>query len=244
MKRMGYWLGLCSLVLLGGCPSEAYNKAIWAKARALATQPEYVIGNSDVISVRVLGETEFVVEDKTVRPDGKIEFPTHGDITVVGKTPQGLRQELEKEFVETLGLRNPKVFVSVDSYVSKSVTIMGEVRVPGRFPYTGQMRVVDLLGRTVGWDPITAAQTRVLIFRDIEGEVKIYHVNIRDMFQRGDFSTNFYLRPGDIVWVPPTGWERVARSIRKVLSPLTAVANAIGLGVSTTSYFVPTTTAN
>ncbi|MHC4849341.1 MAG: polysaccharide biosynthesis/export family protein [Planctomycetota bacterium] len=243
MKRMGYWLGLACLVLLGGCPSEAYNKAIWARARALTTQPEYVIGNSDVISVRVLGEADFSVVSKTVRPDGKVSFPTHGDIDVVGKTPQGLRQQLEKDFVNTLGLRNPKVFVSVESFESKSVTIMGEVRVPGRFPYTGQMRIVDLLGRTIGWDPITAATTRVLLFRDIEGEVKIYHVNIMDMFRRGDFTTNFYLRPGDVVWVPPTGWERVARNIRKVLSPITALANAVGIGVTTSAYFVPTTTS-
>ena len=168
-----------------------------------------------------------------------VHWPTHGDIQVVGKTPQGLRQELEKDFVNSLGLRNPKVFVSIESFESKSVTIMGEVRVPGRFPYTGQMRVVDLLGRTIGWDPITAATTRVLLFRDIEGEVKIYHVNISDMFGKGDFTTNFYLRPGDVVWVPPTGWERVARAIRKVLSPLTALANSIGIGIQTSAYFVP-----
>jgi len=68
----------------------------------------------------------------------------------------------------------------------------------------------------------------------------MYHVNLHDFFERGDFTTNFYLRPGDIIWVPPTGWEKFARAIRRVLSPITAVANAIGLGVSTASYFVPT----
>ncbi|MHC4952922.1 MAG: polysaccharide biosynthesis/export family protein [Planctomycetota bacterium] len=232
-------LGGALLVASGACSSEAYKNAIWARARALSTQPEYVIGNSDTISVRVLSQPDFVVEGKTVRPDGKIAFPTHGDIEVVGKTPQELRAELEKEFVKTLGLLKPKVFVSVDAYESKSVTILGEVRVPGRFPYTGQMRVVDLLGRTIGWDPITAATTQVLIFRDIDGDVKMYHVNVRDFFERGDFTTNFYLRPGDIVWVPPTGWEKVARAIRRVLSPITAIANSIGIGVQTTSYFVP-----
>lgn len=227
------------LALATGCPSEAYNKAIWARARALATMPDYVIGNSDTISIRVLGQPDFAVTSRTIRPDGKIAFPEHGDITAVGKTPQGLREELEKSFIETLGLRDPKVFVSVDSFTSQSVTILGEVRVPGRFPYVGQMRVVDLLGRTIGWDPITAAQTRVLLFRDIEGEVKIYHINIRDMFQKGDFTTNFFLRPGDVIWVPPTGWEEVARAIRKVLSPITALANSVGIGVRTTAYFVP-----
>ena len=121
-----------------------------------------------------------------------------------------------------------------------SFSTLGEIRAPGRYPYTGQMRVVDLLGRTIGWNVITAATTEVLIFRDVDGDVKMYHVNLRAFFERGDFTTNFYLRPGDIVWVPPTNWEKVARQIRRVLSPITALANAIGIGVSTTSYFVPT----
>jgi len=238
-KTLATMFGVGLLLLAGACSSEAYKNAIWARARALSTQPEYVIGNSDAISIRVLGEAQFAVS-KTVRPDGKLAFPTHGDIEVVGKTPQELRAYLEKEFVETLGLRNPKVFVSVNSYASKTVTIFGEVRVPGRLPYTGQMRVTDVLARAIGWDPITAASTQVLLFRDVGGDVKMYHVNLHDFFERGDFTTNFYLRPGDIIWVPPTGWEKFARAIRRVLSPLTAVANAIGLGVSTTSYFVPT----
>ena len=240
-RRNARMLGVALLagLLLGGCSSEAYKAAIWAKARALSTQPEYVIGNSDAISIRVLGFDEYVIQGKIVRPDGKIAFPKAGDIQVVGKTPQQLRVDLEKEFVESLGLIDPKVFVSVDSYESKSVTVLGEVRVPGRFPYTGQMRVVDLLARTIGWDPITAASTQVLIFRDIDGDVKMYHVNLRAFFERGDFTTNFYLRPGDVVWVPPTGWEKLARGIRRALSPITAIANAIGIGVSTTAYFVP-----
>jgi len=233
--------GLLSMpLLLGGCQSEAYKAAIWAKARALSTQPDYVIGNSDAISIRVLGQgNEFVIANKVVRPDGKIAFPKAGDLQVVGKTPQQLREDLEKDFVELLGLRDPKVFVSVDSYASKSVTILGEVNVPGRFPYTGQMRVVDLLGRTIGWNVITAATTEVLIFRDIDGDVKMYHVNLRAFFERGDFTTNFYLRPGDIVWVPPTGWEKLARGIRRALSPITAIMNAVGIGVQATNYFVP-----
>ena len=241
MKRtvLACMLGLGLLLACVACSSEAYKNAIWARARALSTQPEYVIGNSDNITIRVLSQPEFVVAGKTVRPDGKLSFPTHGDIEVVGKTPQELRAFLEKEFVETLGLRNPKVFVSVDGYASKSVTILGEVRVPGRMPYVGQMRVVDVLARAIGWDPITAASTQVLIFRDIGGDVKMYHVNLHDFFERGDFTTNFYLRPGDVIWVPPTGWEKVARAIRRVLSPITALANAIGIGVSTTAYFVP-----
>ncbi len=226
--------------LMVSCTTEAYKNAIWARARALTTQPEYVIGNSDTISIRVLGQ-DMSIESQSVRPDGAVSFPRHGDIMVIGKTPQGLRLELEKEFVDSLGFVNPKVFVSIESFASKSVTIMGEIRVPGRFPYTGQMRVIDLLGRTIGWDPITAATQKVLLFRDVDGEVKIYHVNIDHMFKNGDFTTNFYLRPGDIVWVPPTNWEKVARSIRRVLSPITALANAVGIGVTTTSYFVPTT---
>ena len=80
MKRtaLACMLGLALALATGGCSSEAYKNAIWARARALSTQPEYVIGNSDTISIRVLSQPDFVVSGKVVRPDGKIAWRAVG----------------------------------------------------------------------------------------------------------------------------------------------------------------------
>lgn len=231
-------LGICLLAAVAGCKSEAQTNAILARAKALAVSPEYVIGNGDQVTVQILG-TEGPTVTEFVRPDGKISFPNYGDIQAEGKTTEALRAELEEAFkAPPLGLKKPKVYVSVHSFTSKQVTVLGQVLRPGRYPYTGPMRVTDLLGLTNGLQDLTSAR-EALLFREVEGKTKIYEIKISDFLKKGDFTTNFYVRPGDIVYVPRSGLAKVALGIEKLLLPLRAVVNGVGLGNQTVSVFVP-----
>jgi len=237
MKRIGTAFLALGLVALGaGCASEAYNKAIFARAASLQTSPDYVIGEGDSLTLMVLGEEGLETTNK-VRPDGKMTFPGHGDIVVTGKTTEQVRGELEEAFKASLGLKNPKVYVAVNSFESKAVTVLGEVAIPGRFPYTGQMRVADLVGLAHGMT-IYASSNRALLFREVDAATKMYHVELKDFFSEGDFSTNFFLRPGDILYVPTNGFRVVGNTIRTVLDPVAAMFDTVGLGNSVVSYYV------
>lgn len=237
MKRIGTAFLALGLVALGaGCASEAYNKAIFARAASLQTSPDYVIGEGDSLTLMVLGEEGLETTNK-VRPDGKMTFPGHGDIVVTGKTTEQVRGELEEAFKASLGLKNPKVYVAVNSFESKAVTVLGEVAIPGRFPYTGQMRIADLVGLAHGMT-IYASSNRALLFREVDGATKMYHAELKDFFSEGDFSTNFFLRPGDILYVPTNGFRVVGNTIRTVLDPVAALFDTVGLGNSVVSYYV------
>jgi len=236
MTRIGPWLLVVALFAsVAGCQSDAFKKSILARANTLRVTPDYLIGEGDEVTIMVLGQEEY---DQThvVRPDGKLSFPEHGDIAAAGKTAEDLRTELQESFKTTLGLKNPKVYVSVNSFSSKVVTVLGEVKTPGRFPYTGQMRIADLLGATLGPTFRSDAQ-EALLFREVEGQTKIYQVHLKDFFHKGDFSTNFYVRPGDIVYVPKNGFAAAADWVRKVTEPLKAVFEIVGLGQSTVSVY-------
>jgi len=224
---------------LASCRTMAEQNAVFAKAIAMRTAPEYAIGESDTITIRVLDDTtEKYAVSTVVRPDGKISFPEHGDVDVLNKTAAQLRSELEKQFVTTLGLKEPRVFVAVTAFASKTVTVLGEVRLPGRYPYTGQMRVTDLLGLTRGVVE-TGSPNRALLFREVEGEMKVYHVRLKDFLVKADFATNYYVRPGDLLYVPQNGFSLVAEKIRVGVSPLGALLSFLSLGGSATTYFVP-----
>jgi len=237
MKRIGTAFLALGLVALGaGCTSHAYNNAIFARAASLQTSPDYVIGEGDSVTIMVLGEEGLETTNK-VRPDGKMTFPGHGDIVVTGKTTEQVRADLEEQFRASLGLKNPKVYVAVNSFESKAVTVLGEVAVSGRFPYTGQMRVADLIGLAHG-QTIYASSNRALLFREIDGATKMYHVEVKKFFSEGDFSTNFFLRPGDILYLPTNGFRVVGNQIRTWLDPFAALFDTVGFGSSVTSYFV------
>jgi polysaccharide export outer membrane protein len=238
MKRIGTAFLALGLVALGtGCTSQAYKNAIFARAASLQTSPDYVIGEGDSVTLMVLGE-EGLETTNAVRPDGKMTFPGHGDIVVSGKTTEQVRADLEEGFKASLGLKNPKVYVAVNSFESKAVTALGEVNRQGRFPYSGQMRVADLIGLCFG-TTIYASSDRALLFREVDGATKMYHVEMKKFFSEGDFSTNFFLRPGDILYVPTNGFRVVGNQIRILLDPLAAMFDTVGLGNSVVSYYVP-----
>ena len=237
MKRIG--TGALLLVLAGvlaGCTSPAYNKSILARANTLRTSPEYRIGEGDSLTISVLGHEEYLITS-TVRPDGSLSFPQHGDITVGGKTAEGLRTELQQSFKKSLGLKNPRVYVAVNTFDSKNVTVMGEVARPGRYPYTGQMRVADLLGLAVG-PSIRAWRNKSLLFREVDGATKVYQVKLMDFFYEADFSTNFYVRPGDILFVQKRPMAWLGDEIRTILDPINALFDTIGFGTTTVTTFV------
>jgi polysaccharide export outer membrane protein len=236
MKRIGTAFLALGLVALGaGCASKAYNEAIYARAASLQTSPDYIIGEGDSVTLMVLGEEGLETTNK-VRPDGKMTFPGHGDISVAGKSTELVRGELEESFRASLGLKNPRVYVAVNSFESKAVTVLGEVNVSGRFPYNGQMRVADLIGMARG-TTIYASSNRALLFREVDGTTKMYHVEVQKFFKEGDFSTNFFLRPGDVVFVPTNGFRVVGNQIRIWLDPFAAMFETVGLGDSMVTYY-------
>ena len=79
---------------------------------------------------------------------------------------------------------------------------------------------------------------RTILFREVDGATKIYSVNVRRFWHEGDFTTNFFLRPGDILYVPLNGFAKAAEVITTVLLPIEAVFSAVGLGSRTTNYFI------
>jgi polysaccharide export outer membrane protein len=242
MNRFGTGVVLAGLLVLVGCKSPAYQNAVYARAKALQVSPEYRMGEGDFITIKVLdqdpGARDILVNER-IRPDGKIGFPRHGDIVATGKTPEELRAELEQSFQQTLQLKDPKVYVAVNRFFSKNVTVLGEVLRPGQYPYTGQTRVADLLGLAIGTQPLSAAPNRTLLFREVDGQMKVYHVNLKDFFDKADFKTNFYLRPGDVVYVPRNGFAIVANGVAKVMQPIAALLGAVGLGQRTVNFWIP-----
>ncbi|MHC4956905.1 MAG: polysaccharide biosynthesis/export family protein [Planctomycetota bacterium] len=237
MKALGFVLA--ALLMVAGCRSNAELNAVAAKARSMMTAPDYVIGEGDEVTIRVLDHEEYRVDAQLVRPDGKIAFPRHGDIQLAGKTVEEAREELEARFQKSLMLtRKPNVYVAVNAFNSKAVTILGEVRRPGRYNYRGQMRVAELLGIAIGTNDLTAAPNQTVLFREVKGTTKMYKVRLKDFTHEGDYTTNYFLRPGDIMYVPRNGWAKASLAINQVLLPVRAVFETIGLGASTTAIFL------
>ncbi len=158
---------------------------------------EYRIGIGDKLEISVFGH-EDLSRTADVRADGSISYPLIGDLKVVGMGPS----EVDAEITRALGkdyLVDPDVNVEVKESQSRWVSILGEIRNPGRYLLKRNMHVIDLIGEAGG--PTKDAGPGVTItHRDQSGADSRQIVVERDrLFASDNQDVNLALAPGDIV---------------------------------------------
>lgn len=129
--------------------------------------------------------------------DGNIRFPQLNKVKVAGKT----RSEIEEMLQEQIRKFVTDAVVSV-RILNFSVTVLGEVRTPGRIKISdGRVTLPELLAMS-GDINYTGKRENVLIIREVEGVKSVGRI---DMTQVDLFSSPFYyLKQNDIVYVEPT----------------------------------------
>jgi polysaccharide export outer membrane protein len=172
-----------------------------------SAQTDYSIGGQDVLTITVYGQDELSGKF-TVDPDGTLTFPLLGRVKAGGLTLRGLEEDLEKRLADGY-LRNPQVSVSMESYRSQQIFVMGEVRTPGAYQLTGDMTIIEAIARAGFTTP--QASDEAIIVRPKEGQTTgpvlptdsdstVIRVNLREI-QEGALSKNVALRDGDTLVV-------------------------------------------
>ena len=77
--------------------------------------------------------------------DGTFTYPLIGRFSVGGMTLRAVEAALRRELVDRGFFRNPEVSVAIEQYRSQQIFIVGEVRTPGAYPMSGDMRLVEAL---------------------------------------------------------------------------------------------------
>ena len=124
------------------------------------------VGPFDQIAVDVLGVPEL---SRQVRVDaaGNIAIPLAGSMAVTGLSPEEIAALVESRLRATY-MKNPSVTVTVLETVSQTITIDGEVRLPGIYPVLGRMTLMRAIASAQGTNEV-AATTHVVVFRRVEG---------------------------------------------------------------------------
>jgi len=139
-----------------------------------------------------------------VRPDGRISIALIGDVLAVGLTTT----ELTSNIAEKLGsyIRSPQVSVEVTQPASADyqmlVRITGAVANPTAVPFRFGMTVMDLVMAAGGASEFGRGNKSLLYRKTQDDAVDVYRLKIDDIFQKGDLSTNYELRPADVIVVP------------------------------------------
>lgn len=161
---------------------------------------EYRIGPSDVLTIGVRGH-EDLLQSVTVRPDGMLSFPLVGDVAAAGKTPAELQVEMQKKLAQFINIYAGEVTVIVDAVHSFKVSVLGEVRQPGRFEFQNRVSVLDALAQAGGLTEF-AASSKIVIFRTYQGKDQKLDFDFDRLVKADDTSAWVPVYPGDVILVP------------------------------------------
>lgn len=203
----GLLMSLIAVVFVTGCaggPQPSSQEAI-DEALSLQTSTsvdEYVLGPTDSIQISVWRNQDLSI-GVPVRPDGRVSMPLIGDVMATGKTPEQLANEIEQGLASYI--REPQVTVVVTSMgsheFSDRVRVTGAVNQPISVPHRPGMTVLDMMLSAGGANPF-ANLNSAMLYRALNNTMVAIPVRLDDILNSGDVSTNYRMRPGDILAVP------------------------------------------
>jgi len=252
MKKATYLVMLLSTILLGSCVTRKnltyFNNVDSSTAESVnltyepIVDPWVQVGSVLTITVSALDmdavapynlpvesyltpgssaiSTVNSLQTYLVDEDGEIDFPLLGKIEVAG-----LRRTEVKNKIENLlsnQLKDPLVNVNV---INQYVTVLGEVKNPGRYGIiNGRLTIPELFAYAGDLTPY-GKRNNVLLTREKDGKLEFIRLNLNEdeIFK----SPYFFLMPNDVLYVAPNSVRAInSQNVSLWLSMVSTVASA------------------
>lgn len=167
----------------------------------------YRLSLGDRIRVAVFQEDDLSAIPR-INAQGMVTLPLIGDVRVSGLTVSEAQSHIERAFRDGRFLRSPQVNITVEEYAPREVSILGQVRNPGKYalPVESTLTVVELVTRAGGFTDIGKG-TEVRVTRiGPDGQETNFTVDVESVIRgRGKSrveDNSMLLEAGDIVYVP------------------------------------------
>lgn len=180
----------------------ALNAALCPAAQAQDVsdqQKPAPLGVGDWVTIQISGQPNAT---SYVGTDGTITVPLVGNIPVAGVTPAQAAARVAGALKDGRYFVDPQVTIAATAPTSPLASVVGEVRVQGRFPVTAKTTIVDLLAAAGGVNE-TAADVGYVLRSDETGHVERYPVSLNLVRDSEGAATDWTFIGGDRLVVPP-----------------------------------------
>ena len=185
---------LIFLALAGaGCETDVGSATFSGQADV----PRHVIlASGDVVKLTFSSAPELNQSQK-IRTDGKLSLPLVGEVDAAGKTIGQLQSTLVELYKSQL--KTPEVTVSLEGSVT-TVTVSGAVGKPSKVTFERPTTVFQAI-MEAGGPTEYGTLRRVRLIRTVGGVQKSQVFDLHDLL-KGKETKPFYVRDGDIIFVP------------------------------------------
>jgi polysaccharide export outer membrane protein len=159
----------------------------------------YVIGAGDTVQIDVLSRPELSAKGN-VGADGRVTVALVGPVDIGGLTPSQAADRIAGAYRQGQYLVSPQVTVTMVDFQSQQITVLGEVRNPGRYAVRTRLSVLDGLALAGGVNEQGASTAYLL--RQGRGGTNRYGVDLETLIQQGGERRSFPLQAGDTLLVP------------------------------------------
>jgi polysaccharide export outer membrane protein len=168
---------------------------------AVAADTSYTISPGDVLQISVWKE-ESLDREAVVLPDGKVNFPLVGSITVQGKTPEEVQDDIKTKLFKFIP--NASVSVVVKADLGHTVSVIGQVTKPGELIMSHHLTVMEALSQAGGLTPYANDSHIIILRREGDKEISI-SFPYDDIVNGKELDKDIVLKTGDVVVVPTAG---------------------------------------
>lgn len=168
--------------------------AVFAPGAVLA-QEEAAIHAGDQLAIAVYGDST-LSQTAIVQGDGTIQFPLVGRIAVAGKSPTEARDLVAKALEKYV--RRPNVTLNVVAQGQINVTVLGNVKNPGKFAMRSGSHLSDAISAAAG---VAMMNGEYPIARLTEPDGTIVTSSLQKLIHDGDASQNLALADNAMVYV-------------------------------------------
>lgn len=181
---------------------------------AIPDRPLLQLGSGDQVKMEVFGRPEM---DTTtyVADDGSIRVPLAGPVKIGGLSPAEAAEKVEKALKKGQFLVDPHVTFTVVQSRSQRVSVLGEVRNPGRYPMESNTTVLDLIAQAGGATD-KGADVIYILRPDGNGALRRFPVSLKGAMdpQQAAPAVLQTLQGGDSIYVPVAEQFYIAGEVR------------------------------
>lgn len=141
---------------------------------SLPVLADYTLGTGDFVKVTVYGDAELTREIR-IAENGILTFPLIGEVRVGGLTSIEAEKKIAEQLQRGGYIANPQVSLVVIQFLSKTVSVLGGVLKPGRYPVTRPSDVKDMIAEAGGITP-EGSEMVTVVRGDKRSEFDLYDV--------------------------------------------------------------------
>ena len=155
----------------------------------------YILGPGDTVMISLWGSSNKQYE-VTVNTNGNISAPELGRIPVAGMSFGDLKRYLSRELSE-----GSDIELALSAIKTIRIFITGDARHPGSYTISGLSGIINAVFASGGPQP-TGSLRNIKLKRN---GATIRNFDMYSFLLNGDSSSDTYLFPGDVIFIPPAG---------------------------------------